>query len=63
MLGKNIDIFLMSDTKLNVPLVQFKIEGLPPHIGMIETIKEVTFYCMLGRLFHHVHCNVNHNAI
>ena len=27
MLGKNIDIFLISDTKLNVPLVQFKIEG------------------------------------
>ena len=39
------------------PNLKYKVS--PPHIGMIETIKEVAFYS----IFDHIYCNVNHNSI
>ena len=65
MLDKNVEIFLISETKLedSFPTAQFKKKVSPPRIGMIEMTKEVAFYCILGRKLHHVYCNLNNNAI
>ena len=65
MLDKKVNIFLISETKLDEsslgPTLKWKISQ--PRIGMTERIKEVVFYCISGRAFHHVYCNVNRSAI
>ena len=62
MLDKNVDIFLISETKLDDSFLS-ALEGSTTPCSMVETIKEVVFYCMLGTTLHHVYCNVNHNVV
>ena len=57
---KNVDIFLISEMKLNDP---FPWKVSPTLIVIIETIKKVTFYYILGRTFHHVYRNANYIAL
>ena len=58
MLDKNTYIFPISERN---PMIHSHRPNLkqvsPPYIGIVETIKEVAFYCLLRRTFHHVYCN------
>ena len=63
MLDRNIDIFLISEMKLDDSFSSAQFNVSPPRTGMIETIKEVAFHCILGRTFHPDYCNVNRNEI
>ena len=63
MLDKNIDIFLISEMKLDDSFSSAQFNVSPPDTGMIETIKEVVLHCILGRTFHPDYCNVNRNEI
>ena len=66
MLDKKVDIFRISETKLDdmvYSLLSYLKSISPPGIRMTETIEKVSFHGILGRTFHQVYCNVNHNAI